>query len=360
MLAGHVVARGTRLVAGLRPGLSTRATYTTAQDVTLWPIEIRAVSYHQDRSALAAAGIGAVGRPGRAGGAAGDAGAHRGGPGSARRARARPAGPALRQPRQGAGALRRALRRGRRRRARGPPRPGSRCSRSRGPSLVGIADGEALMPRTRAGFEGYRLLREYFMMPERFHYARLDGLRPVVARSTGALEVVFLLRRPVPELADVHPGDLRLFVTPVINLFERDCNVVEIDPRRPRQVHPRRPHPPARLRDLPADRARGRRPRRAGGAHPAALRLRPGPGPPGLVGRAPAAPPRRGRAAAGPHAHLLCRRRPLPHALRPAGRRPAGRAQAARRAGALHQPRHPHPRRPAGPDRWRAATRCRR
>ena len=61
MLAGHVVPRGTRLVAGLRPGLSTRGTYTTAQDVTLWPLEIAAVAYLQDRSALAAAGIGPVG-----------------------------------------------------------------------------------------------------------------------------------------------------------------------------------------------------------------------------------------------------------------------------------------------------------
>ncbi len=30
--------------------------------------------------------------------------------------------------------------------------------------------------------------------------------------------------------------DLALFATPVINLFERDCNLVELDPRRPRQV----------------------------------------------------------------------------------------------------------------------------
>ena len=117
-----------------------------------------------------------------------------------------------------------------------PAAAGEALRAVRGPSLVGVEDGEALMPRTRAGFEGYRLLREYFMMPERFHYARLDGLRPVVARSTGGIEVVFLLRRPAPELADVHPGDFRLFATPVVNLFERDCNVVEVDPRRPRQV----------------------------------------------------------------------------------------------------------------------------
>jgi type VI secretion system protein ImpG len=44
MLTGHVVRRGTRLVSGLRPGLSTRCTYVTAQDVTLWPIEIRALA----------------------------------------------------------------------------------------------------------------------------------------------------------------------------------------------------------------------------------------------------------------------------------------------------------------------------
>ncbi len=61
MIAGHVVGRGRRLVADLRPGLSTRATYCTAQDVTLWPIEIAALRHLQDRSALATAGIGAVG-----------------------------------------------------------------------------------------------------------------------------------------------------------------------------------------------------------------------------------------------------------------------------------------------------------
>jgi type VI secretion system protein ImpG len=92
------------------------------------------------------------------------------------------------------------------------------------------------MPRSRPGFEGYRLLREYFMMPERFHFVRVDGLRPVMARCQGPLEVVFVLRRAAPELADVRPADLQLFATPVINLFERDCNVLEVDPRRPRQV----------------------------------------------------------------------------------------------------------------------------
>ena len=349
MLAGHMVARGTRLVAGLRPGLSTRATYTTAQDVTLWPIEIRAVSYHQDRSALAAAGIGSVGgeagqaalrltlaRTGAAPGALAELELDRLDLHFASRGKAPGLFDALFAAVVAVGAR--------------PAAAGEALRAVRGPSLVGVEDGEALMPRTRAGFEGYRLLREYFMMPERFHYARLDGLRPVVARSTGGIEVVFLLRRPAPELADVHPGDFRLFATPVVNLFERECNVVEVDPRRPRQVlHADRTRPRdfeiyrvTALEDADRDGPEAR--------DPAALRLRRGAGAPGLVGRAAAAPARRGRAAAGAHAHRLRRGRRLPLPLRSAGRGGAGRAAAARRPGALHQPRPADPRRPAGAD----------
>ena len=231
MLAGHVVPRGTRLVAGLRPGLSTRATFTTAQDVTLWPLEIAATHYFQDRSALAAAGIGTV--SGQGGEAALSVTLRRAGPGTLAELeldrvdlhfRNRAKAPALFDTLHGACA------------AVGARVPGHGLVAAAGPGIVGLRDDEALMPRTRAGFEGYRLLREYFMMPERFHFARVEGLRPVVARAEAAIEVVFLLRRPAPELADVRAPDLQLFATPVVNLFERDCNLVEIDPRRPRQV----------------------------------------------------------------------------------------------------------------------------
>jgi type VI secretion system protein ImpG len=50
------------------------------------------------------------------------------------------------------------------------------------------------------------------------------------------MEIIFLFRRPVPELADVSVADFELFATPVINLFERECNVIEIDARKTRQV----------------------------------------------------------------------------------------------------------------------------
>jgi type VI secretion system protein ImpG len=64
----------------------------------------------------------------------------------------------------------------------------------------------------------------------------VKGLGPVVRTCEGLLEIVFLLKRPAPELAAVTAADLALHATPVVNLFERDCNLVEIDPRRTRQA----------------------------------------------------------------------------------------------------------------------------
>ncbi|MCV3242797.1 type VI secretion system baseplate subunit TssF [Mesorhizobium sp. ZC-5] len=233
MAAGHVVKRGTKLVSSLQPGLSTRCTFTTSQDVTLWPIAISSVGYYQDRSALAAAGIGPIG------GVAGDAALRisitHAGKGKLSelaldrldiffggRNKASLLFDAIFGSCSALGA-----------RAEGKSNP---LSPLPVPEMVGIGDAEALMPRTRPTFEGYRLLREYFMMPERFHYARLQGLRPVVRKCEAGLELILLFKRRVPELADITAADLELFVTPIINLFERECNIIEIDRRKTRQI----------------------------------------------------------------------------------------------------------------------------
>ncbi|RWE57139.1 type VI secretion system baseplate subunit TssF [Mesorhizobium sp.] len=233
MIAGHVIKRNTRLVSSLQPGLSTRCTFTTAQETTLWPITITSVSYFQDRSGLAAAGITPIG------GVGGEAALRitlgRAGKGKLNELAldrldlyfaGRTKAPLLFDAIFGACSAVGA-------RAEGKANP---LSPLPGPEMVGISDDEALMPRTRPTFEGYRLLREYFMMPERFHYVRVSKLQSVVRRCEAGVEIIFMFRRPVPELADVTPADFELFATPIINLFERDCNVIELDPRRTRQV----------------------------------------------------------------------------------------------------------------------------
>ncbi|MFE0018401.1 type VI secretion system baseplate subunit TssF [Mesorhizobium sp. NPDC059054] len=233
MIAGYAVPRGTRLVSGLNPGLSTRCTFTTAQEVNLWPIAITSVAYFQDRSALAAAGIAPIG------GARGEAALRitvaRNGKGKLSELSldqldlyfsGRTRAPLLFDAIFGACSAMGA-------RAEGKTNPISILAE---PEMVGIRDDEALMPRTRPTFEGYRLLREYFMFPERFHYVRVAGLQPVVRNCETGIEIIFQFRRQTPELADVTAADLELFATPVINLFERECNVIEVDPRRTRQV----------------------------------------------------------------------------------------------------------------------------
>ncbi len=234
MPEGHVVGRGTRLASGLREGLATRATYTTAQDVALWPIKIARAEYLQDRGAIAAAGLSDID------GKSGESGLRlviaRDGPGDmaelaldridlhfAGKARAALLFDAVHGATIAAGA-RAAVK-------------DQRTTKISGPGLVGINDDEALLPRTRSTFEGYRLLREYFLMPERFYFARFEGLKPIV-KSCGKnhLEIVVLFRRPCPELADVAVADFELFVAPVINLFERDCDVIELDERKFQQV----------------------------------------------------------------------------------------------------------------------------
>jgi type VI secretion system protein ImpG len=226
MLDGHLVQRGTRCVAAYREGVSTRATYTSAQDVTLWPIALDRVDYLQDRGAMNAAGLD---RPeaeaairftlsrvgpgslaelgldrldlwfvgGSRGGAIFDAVFGHGLAAIARSAKSGGAGHPL-----------------------------------VGPSLVGVIDSEGLLPRVRPAFEGYRLMREYFLMPDRFYYLRLDGLNPALRScAQGSCELVIYLSAARPEIADIAAKDFRLFVTPLVNLFDKECNVIEVDGR---------------------------------------------------------------------------------------------------------------------------------
>ena len=227
MPTGHTVRRGARLVAGLREGLGTRAVYTTAQDVTLWPLEIGGAEYLQDAGALRAAGL------------------------SDRQVADAEAGILVTLRRTGAGRLGELeidgidLHLGSRGgmlfdaiHGAGPrtfARPGGSKApfhQAARPTLVGIADDEGLLPRLRPAFEGYRLLREYFLMPERFHFARLGGLRPAVeAAGEQTLDIIIVLERGTPAIADLRRKDFGLFVVPIVNLFERECDLVDLDRR---------------------------------------------------------------------------------------------------------------------------------
>lgn len=242
MLNGHAVKRGTRLAAGLRDGLSTRAVYTTAQEVHLWPIELAEAQYLQDVSALSQAGMPDVQARGAVAGLRLVIRRTSPGPlaelsldrldlhfGKASRAGALFDAlfgfglPTLARATKGAGGF-------------------TDCGL---PQMQGPPEDQALLPRVRAAFEGFRLLREYFLMPERFLGVTLTGLAPAIrAAAEGGVEILLPLAREDNALADVSAADFQLFVTPLVNLFEHECNMVTLDPyRRAHVVHADRTRP---------------------------------------------------------------------------------------------------------------------
>ena len=228
MTAGHLVERGTRFVSRLREGLSTRAVYSTAQDVTLWPLAITEAEYLQDRGALRAAGAGDAVL------ADAEAGVRlvlsRTSPGALGELEIDTLDVFLGARNHGPDLFDAIFGHGREVLVRETGKDGRFAPTGAGPELVGIRDDEGLLPRVRASFEGYRLLREYFLMPERFHYARLSGLSEVIRTCTGpSAEILIPLGRSNAALSDIGAADMALFVTPLVNLFERECNVVELD-----------------------------------------------------------------------------------------------------------------------------------
>jgi len=98
---------------------------------------------------------------------------------------------------------------------------------------LGLSDDEALLPASRWGFQGYRLLAEYFACPERFLFVELGGLGRSVQRcEADELEIVVVLNRRESTLERVvDKSHLALFCTPAVNLFPRRADRIQIEER---------------------------------------------------------------------------------------------------------------------------------
>jgi type VI secretion system protein ImpG len=95
---------------------------------------------------------------------------------------------------------------------------------------LGLDPEQALLPTDLRSFRGYRLLAEYYAMPEKFRFVRLTGLRAGFARGERQIDIVVPLKRSVPSLAAVVAVDnFRLHATPVVNLYKRHFDRVPID-----------------------------------------------------------------------------------------------------------------------------------
>lgn len=98
---------------------------------------------------------------------------------------------------------------------------------------VGFDDRSALLPLPRAGFGGFRLLQEYFILPERFMFIGLTGLAGALRScSSSEVEITLLLDRVQPVLENaLDAAQFRLNCTPVVNLFPKSCGRVDLHGR---------------------------------------------------------------------------------------------------------------------------------
>jgi type VI secretion system protein ImpG len=96
---------------------------------------------------------------------------------------------------------------------------------------VGFGEDEDVIPWPAHAHPAYRLLQEFFAMPRKFLFLDVDGLQ--AHRSRDHFDLLFLLRRPVPDEMRVGLESMQLGCAPVVNLFARTSEPVRIDHHTP-------------------------------------------------------------------------------------------------------------------------------
>lgn len=96
---------------------------------------------------------------------------------------------------------------------------------------AGFSEQEALFPYPPNAFLGYRVIQEYYALPEKFLFFDVTGLEPLAGfdKNTERFEITFEFNRPIDESIRLKVDNFRLFCTPIINLFEQDADPIRVD-----------------------------------------------------------------------------------------------------------------------------------
>ncbi len=96
---------------------------------------------------------------------------------------------------------------------------------------AGFDDDEALLPQSLAGFQGFRLLQEYFAFPQRFLFFDLCDIGQALrGHAANEVDIVILFSRLDNALLQaVDTASLALNCVPAINLLERRCDRIHVN-----------------------------------------------------------------------------------------------------------------------------------
>jgi len=109
---------------------------------------------------------------------------------------------------------------------------------------AGYADNESLLPYGENSFAGYRLLQEYFSLPEKFMFFDLHGLdwlNGLPQRNT--VKISFVFSRALPLDVVIKDKHFQLHCTPIVNLFDKDADPIRIEHKQTQyKVRPQSPN----------------------------------------------------------------------------------------------------------------------
>ncbi|MEO6527593.1 MAG: type VI secretion system baseplate subunit TssF [Gemmatimonadaceae bacterium] len=95
----------------------------------------------------------------------------------------------------------------------------------------GVGD-DALLPYSPHTFHGFRLLQEYLAFRQKFWFVDLLGLEQLQATpKMTSFDVEIRFDRALPQGKQIKAEQIRLFCTPVVNLFSQDANPIRVDHR---------------------------------------------------------------------------------------------------------------------------------
>ncbi len=96
--------------------------------------------------------------------------------------------------------------------------------------VAGFAEDEALLPSPRNSFAGFRMLQEYFSLPDKFMFLDIHGLRQAAGLETGGkFELLFRFKPGPQKVPKVAKESFRLYCTPVANLFTHTADPIKLE-----------------------------------------------------------------------------------------------------------------------------------
>ena len=123
---------------------------------------------------------------------------------------------------------------------------GEPCILSSGHLLnIGFNTENELIPFPEHVFSGFRLLQEYFILPQKFLFIGISGWDKWTNRGDGTdFEIIFEFKQIPSPLPAVGLENFVLFATPVINIFPMDAEPVTLDHTKDKiRITPSSEHP---------------------------------------------------------------------------------------------------------------------